>query len=172
MSNETKAKVVDSYIGLDDPLNVYTIILNGLKRLGFTQDTANLYAWFCQAIYKELKDDHDAIDSLQKIANANELLPKAISMNLVRSAGALKNYRLSARASVAAPVIDRLVAIAKYNGIELNECSISITKVALDIAGAGTGAVSSVGGIGVPLLFLSVIATFNDSYGFAKACIQ
>jgi hypothetical protein len=42
--------------------------------------------------------------------------------------------------------------------------------VAFDIAGAGAGAVTAVEGIGIPLLVLSVIATFNDSYGLAKAC--
>jgi hypothetical protein len=84
--------------------------------------------------------------------------------------GALKGRVLSGGAGVAAPFIDRLASIAKYYGIALDECSLSVTKVALDIAGAGTGAVTAVSGIGIPLLFLSVVATFNDSYGLAKAC--
>ena len=157
---------------MEDALKIYTLIHDGLKSLGFTEDKANRYAWFCQAIYKELKDHHDVIDGLQKIANATKLLPEALAMNLVKATGALKNYRLSGGASVVAPFVDRLAAIAKQNGIVLNECSLSVTKVALDIAGAGTGAVFSVSGIGIPLLFLSVVATFNDSDGIAKACSQ
>jgi hypothetical protein len=165
-------KVVDSYIGMDDFLKVYTLVHDGLVKLGFTEDKANRYAWFCQAIYKELKDQHDAIDGLQKTADANKLLPEAVAMNLVKSTGALKDFRFSAGVSVVAPFVDRLATIAKLNGIELNDCSLSVTKLALDIAGAGTGAVTSVGLIGIPLLFLSVAATFNDSLSLAKACSQ
>jgi hypothetical protein len=170
---EESQKVVDSYIGMDDVLNVYTVIFGGLKSLGFSEEQAKRYAWFCQAIYKELKDQHDAIDGLNKIASANKLLPQAIAMNLVTSTGALKNYRLSAGVSVVGPFIDRFAAIARKNGIALDECSLNVTKVALDIGGAGTGALSTVGGgIGIPLLFLSVISTFNDSYSLGKACFQ
>jgi hypothetical protein len=141
---------------------------------GFSAEKAKRYAWFCQAIYKELKDRHDVIDGLNRIASANKLLPQAIAMNLVTSSGALKNYWLSV--SVVGPFIDRFAAIAKKNGIALDECSLTVTKVALDIAGAGTGALSSVAEIGIPLLFLSVISTFNDSYSLGstddKACGQ
>src|SRR5580700_3653895 len=110
---EESQKVVDSYIGMDDVLNVYTVIFGGLKSLGFSEEQAKRYAWFCQAIYKELKDQHDAIDGLNKIASANKLLPQAIAMNLVTSTGALKNYRLSAGVSVVGPFIDRFAAIAR-----------------------------------------------------------
>jgi hypothetical protein len=155
---------------MEDPVKIYDAVHSGLKRMGFSEDKASRYGWFCQAIYKELKDQHDVLDGLDKIAAANKLLPQATAMNLVRSTAAIKDFRLSAGVSVVSPFIDRMAAIAKQNGIELNECSLSVTKVALDIAGAGTGAVTSVTGIGIPLLALSVIATFNDSYGLAKAC--
>lgn len=165
-------KVIDSYVGMDDPVKIYDLVHAGLTSLGFKEDKANHYAWFCQAVYEELKDHHDVIEGLQKIANANKLLPQAIAMNLAKSTGVLKDYRLSGGVSVVAPFIDRLAAIAKQNGIELNECSLSVTKVALDCAGAGAGALTSVSGIGIPLLFLSVVATFNDSYSLGKACFQ
>jgi len=164
-------KIVDSYIGMDDPLKIYTLIHDALIGFSFTEDKASRYAWYCQAVYKELKDRHDVLDGLQKISNANKLLPQAVAMDLAKSVGALKDYRLSAGVSVVAPFVDRLATIAKQNGIELNECSLGVTKVALDIAGAGTGAVTSVSGIGIPLLFLSVVATFNDSYSLGKACL-
>ncbi len=165
-------KVVDSYIGMDDFLNVYMLIHDGLIQLKFTEEKANQYAWFSQATYKELKDHHDVLDSLQKIAIANKLLPGQIAMGFAKGAAVVKDYRLSAGVGVVAPFVDRLTTIAKQNGIELNECSLSVMKVALDIAGAGTGAVTAVSGIGIPLLFLSVVATFNDSYGLGKACFQ
>jgi hypothetical protein len=163
-------KVADSFIGMDDPLKVYTIIHSGLMSLQISEATADRYAWFCQAVYKELKDQHDVTEGLQKIANANKLIPGSIALNFGKATATLKTYRLSAGASVVAPFLDRFAGIAKQNGIQLNECALSVTKVALDIAGAGAGAVSSVGLVGIPLLFLSVAATFNDSYGLAKAC--
>jgi hypothetical protein len=166
MAAEAK-RPVDGYIGMDDPVKVYSLIYAGLKKLGMPEEKANRYAWFCQAIYKELKDQHDVLDSLKTIAAANKLLPKAVAMNL---GGVIRNARLSAGVGVAAPFVDRFATISKEYGIELNECSLSVTKVALDIAGAGVGAVSSVEGIGIPLLFLSVVATFNDGYALGKAC--
>lgn len=161
---------VDSYIGMDDLLKVYSLIYSGLKRLQFSEDKANRYAWFCQAVYKELKDQHDVLAALKSIANANKVLPNATAMHLVNSVKVLKDARISGAAGIAAPVVDRLVTIAREYGIELNECSLSVTKVALDIAGAGVGAVTSVEAIGIPLLFLSVVATFNDGYTLGKAC--
>jgi hypothetical protein len=165
---EESSRIIDGYIGMDDQVKIYSLIHSGLRELGFTEDKANRYAWFCQAMYKELKDQHDLLDSLHKIAAANKILPKASAMFLTRS---VKDYRLSAGVGAVAPFIDRAATIAKQNGIELNECSLSITKVALDIAGAGTGAVTAVEGIGIPLLVLSVIATYNDSSALAKACM-
>ncbi len=172
---ESKSEnVVNSYIGMDDLLNIYKVAYSGLKGIGFSEVKADRYAWFCQAIYKELKDQHDVLDNLQKIATANKLLPGQLTMNFTSGVAAVKGFRLSARVGVAAPFIDRLASIAKKYDIELNECSLGVTKVALDIAGAGTGAVTSVTGIGIPLgiplLVLNVIATFNDSYSLGKAC--
>jgi hypothetical protein len=166
-----KQAILDDYVGKDDVVSVYRAVHDGLLKLNFSEDKANRYAWFCQDIYKELKDQHDVVDGLKKVAERNELLPKSIALNLVRSTEAIKDSRLSAGMGVIAPFVDRAAAIARLNGIELDECSLSITKVALDIGGAGTGALSSaVGGLGIPLLALSVIATFNDSYTLAKAC--
>ena len=170
-TKERVEKTLDDYVGTEDPLNLYQLVKGRLKNtFKFSEEKAGKYAWFCQLIYKEVKDNHDVEDGLQKIASANQLLPEAMAMNLVKSAGAIKNYRLSAGVSVVAPFIDRLAALAKGCGIELDECSLSVVKVALDIGGAGTGAVSSVSGFGIPLLCLSILATYNDGFGLVKAC--
>ena len=128
MPAESKA-VVDSYIGMDDPLKIYTLIHGGLIKLRVGEDKANRYAWFCQAVYKELKDEHDVIDGLQKIATANKLLPGQIAMNFVEAAGNINNYRMTAGGGIVAPFVDRLGAIAKQSGIELNECSLVSRKL-------------------------------------------
>ena len=171
MSAESQ-KIVDSYIGMDDQVKIYDLVNRGMVKLGFSKDQANRYGWFCQAIYKEVKDNHDFLDGLKKFATSNKLLSGAIEMKFVKTIPSFQNYRMSAGASIAAPIVDRLATLAKQNGIELNECSLCVTKVALDIAGAGTGAVGSVSGLGIPLLVLSVIATYNDGNALAKACFQ
>jgi hypothetical protein len=173
MPKGSKEQVVDSYIGLDDPVKIYDLVKQGLINTpGIGNDKAGKYAWFTQAVYKELMDQYAVVDGLNRIASANELLPEAMSMNLVKSTAALKDYRLSGGVAVVAPFVDRFAAIARLHGIEVNDCWASVAKVAIDIGGAGTGAVTSVSGFGIPLLALSVIATFNDSYSLGKACFQ
>ena len=62
-------KIVDSYIGMDDLVKIYSLVHAALLRMGFTEDKANRYAWYCQAIYKELKDRNDVLDGLKKIGS-------------------------------------------------------------------------------------------------------
>lgn len=171
MRKKDVEEAIDSYVGKDDPINVYTGLRKLLKRQGgVSDDVAEKTAFLGQWMYKELKDNHDLADALHKIASANKVLPKATLMNLT---GAVKQYRLSAGLGVAAPFVDRFAAIARANGIQLNECSLSISKVAMDIGGVGVGAVTSITGpVGLALLALSVVSTFNDSYGLGKACFQ
>ena len=67
--------------------------------------------------------------------------------------------------------MDRFAALARYKGIELNECALGVAKVATDIGSAGVGAVTSVSGFGVLLLGVSIVSTFQDSYSLGKACL-
>lgn len=173
-------KGVSSDRAMEHPLTAQALIRSKLRGLGFTEEKVHRYASYCKTISEEvekLKNRNEVIEGLQKIAKVNRLLPEAVAMNLVKSTQALKDSRLSAGVSVASagisvakPIIDRLRGMAEHRGIELNECALSLTTVAIDIAGAGTGAVTSVEGIGIPLLVLSVMSTLKDSYGLGKAC--
>jgi hypothetical protein len=134
-------------------------------------DKARAYATFCQAIYDYVQQNHDLSDGLKQIADANKLEPMARALELTKSVGTLGDVRLSGVAGVTNVFVDRFKALADYYGVELNDCSLAVTKVCLDIGSAGVGAVSSVTGLGVVWLGLSVIATFQDSYDLGKVCV-
>lgn len=82
----------------------------------------------------------------------------------------IRNHGMSGGATVLGVFVDRFGALARSQGIELNECALSVAKLATDIGGAGVGAVTSVGGFGVLLLGISVVSTFQDSYSLVNAC--
>jgi hypothetical protein len=82
----------------------------------------------------------------------------------------IKSYGMSGGASVLGVFVNRFDALAKSQGIELNECALTVAKVATDIGGAGIGAVSSVTGWGLLFLAVSVVSTLQDSYSLPGAC--
>ena len=84
----------------------------------------------------------------------------------------VQDYGRSGGASVLGVFVDRFAHMAKAQGIKLNECALSVAKVATDIGGAGVGAVSSVTGWGLLFLGISVLSTFNDSRSATKACLN
>ena len=63
--------------------------------------------------------------------------------------------------------VDRFEGYARHHGIELNDCSLQITKVALDIA---TGGVFAASVWGVFVAGFAVLSTFQDSYALGTAC--
>jgi hypothetical protein len=154
-----------------EPGRTFGFVYARLIGLGFEPKTAKNYATFCQAVYDYIQQNHDLQDSLAKIANANKLEPMARELQLTKSIRSLGDTRLAGGAGLANIFVDYFKAYAVANGIEINECSVAITKVCLDISSAGIGAVSSVTGVGVVWLGISVIATFQDSYDLGKICI-
>lgn len=152
------------------PGKTYDFVYGRLKgTLG--PEKAKAYANFCQAIYDFIQENHDLKDGLQQVANANQLQPMARQLQLTNSVRTLGDVRLSGSAGIANVFVDHFKALAEHYGIEVNECSLAVTKVCLDVASAGVGAVSSVTGIGLVWLGLSVIATFQDSYELGSVCI-
>ena len=126
------------------------------------------FFWRCSDIFKKHpeveealkygKDAYDVYDSAQKAVKASGYTG---SLNAL-----VRDYGASGGASVLGVFVDRFAALARYEGIELNECALSVAKVAADIGGA----VSLVSGFGVLLLGASIVATFQDSYSLARAC--
>ena len=66
--------------------------------------------------------------------------------------------------------VDQFGAYAKSQNIEVNQCALQVARVASDIAAAGVGSVTSVSGIGIPLLGYAIVSTYQDSYSLGKAC--
>ncbi len=152
------------------PGRTYDFVFGRLKTT-MGPDKAKAYANLCQAIYDYIQQDHDLTEGLKQVANANKLQPMARELQLTRAVGTLGDLRLSGVAGITNVFVDHFKALAEHYGIEVNECSLAVTKVCLDIGSAGIGAVSSVTGVGVVWLGLSVIATFQDSYDLGKVCL-
>ena len=117
------------------------------------------------SLLKALKDTLDAHDVYKGSKAAIGAAPYVGSLNAM-----IYNYGLSGGASVLGVFVDRFGALAKSQGIKLNECALSVAKVATDIGGAGVGAVTSVSGLGVLLLAVGIVSTFQDSKSLVKAC--
>ena len=158
----------------DEPENgkIYDFVHGKLvgPPLSWPDEKAKSYALFCQSVYNFIQDNHDLEDGLNHIANSQQLMPMARQLGLTRSVQVLGDVGLSGTAGIVNVFVDKFKEIATHCGIEVNECAFCVGKLALDLASAGVGAVSSVTGVGLVWLALSVVSTFQDSYDLGKAC--
>lgn len=83
----------------------------------------------------------------------------------------LPAHGVSGGAGVLQVFLNRFQVFAKSQGIELNECALAVSALALDIAAAGVGSVASVSGVGIGLLVLAGAQTMKDSWQFTEACV-
>ena len=150
--------------------------------------TASKYALFCQHIYayiqsnpqvqsalkemKDIKDAKDVEEGARKAMQAQTLLNNASEMGLTSAVNGLRSVRGGAAAAVLSVFVDRFASYARAQGIELNDCSLSIAKVSLDFAGAMVGGATAFTGWGLVLTGFSVLAMFNDSYELGKSCLM
>jgi len=86
------------------------------------------------------------------------------------STSKMYSYGAGGGAQVLGVFVDRFASYAQSQSLELNECSLGLARVSLDIATAGAGAVTSLSGIGAVVAGFAVISTFQDSYSLGKAC--
>jgi hypothetical protein len=149
----------------------YDFIYGRLILLNMNPDKAKAYANFCQDMYDYIQNNHDLAEGFKNIAIANKLQPMARELELTKSVGVLGDVRLSGVAGITNIFVDYFKALAAHYGIEINECSLSIAKVCLDIGSAGVGALSSVTGVGWVWLGLSVVATYQDSFELSRVCL-
>jgi hypothetical protein len=113
-----------------------------------------------------LKGGLDAHDLYKGAKAAKAAAGYTGNMNLL-----IRDFGASGGASVLGVFIDRFAAMAKNQGIEVNECALGVSKVFTDIGGVGVGAVGSVTGPWAWLLLgISVVGTYNDSSEMAKSC--
>jgi hypothetical protein len=67
--------------------------------------------------------------------------------------------------------VDRFEKLAETQGIELNDCSMAVVKVALDIAAAGVGSVTALSGFGLVVAGVAVLETAKDGYALGQVCV-
>ena len=166
---------------------VFSFVFSGLTRAGMNSNDASKYALFCQHVYSyiqsnpqvqtALKDFSDAKDTKEvsegadKALRAWSLLNNAEQMGLRSATIGLRNVRAGGSAAVLSVFVDRFAAYARAQGIEVNECSLALTKVSLDFAGAMVGGATALAGWGLVLAGFSLLSMFNDSYELGKACL-
>jgi hypothetical protein len=170
----------------NDGNKVFSLIFTSLIKVNVPLLTADRYARFAQDAYNKIQSDPHLKNSLDQYKNyksskeiiegagkmntASTLMKNAKDMNLPTT-GFVK-ARAAGFATIFAASVDIFESIAKQNGIELNECALSICKVSLDIAAAGAGAVTIASGVGALLLLMSVYATGTDAYTVGVTCIN
>jgi len=72
--------------------------------------------------------------------------------------------------------VNAIDSIAKKNGVELNQCALSISKLSLDFAGAlAAGATTATGigaAVGAVLTVMQIYAVGTDAYSLGLYCID
>lgn len=177
-----------SSVSSKEKLALATMVHSMLVKSGMEDRKAWGYGAFCQEIYNHiqsnpqlqqalkgyqyLKDGKEVYEGSAKVAKAENYLQNARDLGLTSAKAGLRNYRAAGAAGVLNVFVDRFEAMAKSQGIELNECSLAVTKVSLSIATAGTGLVSSLTPAGWVLLGVGVVSTFKESYSLGIACFS
>jgi hypothetical protein len=165
--------------GSSEGVRVGNSIYAALISTGLDEKRAASFALFCQDVYSYVQNDpklqaaldtYSVYDGSKKSVVAAGYIQRAGALGLKSGISGFSDYGKSGGAAVLGVFVDRFGAYAKSQGIELNECSLTLAKVALDVGGAGTGAVTALSGWGLLLAGVSVVATFKDSYSLAKVC--
>jgi hypothetical protein len=168
-------------------IELYDRIYTGLLTIKFSEDRARKYASFCTDVYDYVQQDADlqiaikgaqfkkfvddageAKEGLQKAYEAGKQLANAKRLNLPKSMAAAGKLRGASASKGLAAFVDVFEAVAKYEGIPLNECAMAVAKVALDFAGVLAGTT----GAGLLLSALAVLSVGKDSYDLGVACFN
>ena len=174
----------DTMASANDSTQFNVFVCAALRGTGVAPDKAASYSQLCTEMYTYVQANPDVKRALtfgQTISDTNSVYSglKNIStavgyINRGNAVGVdtsgFVSYGESGGAAVLGVFVDRFNSYAQNQGIELNQCAISVAKVSLDIAAAGTGTVSSLTVFGAVLFGLALIATVNDSHSLAQAC--
>jgi hypothetical protein len=166
---------------------IYSKIHSYLVGIGVKDATATSYATFAVRVYTTIQQDprlqaalkeyHRAMyvkdakevgEGFKKALQANHLMQNAISMDSSsRVITGFRNIRATSAAGILNTFVEYFEKYAEHHGIKLDECSLGVTKVCLDVIVGGAAATT---GWGLVLTGFCVIATFKDSYELGKAC--
>lgn len=163
-------------------VKLYNGVYNALIVGGMNPAGARTYAHFAMDVYAYIEDDpqlQGALAGLKSVYKGRKEANEAVvafryvlgARDLNLSAGAA---RFAAKGTVAmAGVIPEFVnycaALAKINGIEMNECAISVTTVMLDVLTVVAMADTVVG---VWAAAMQALSTVNDSREMVNMCLS
>ena len=163
-------------------------IRSALVSAGVDSRKADAWSLFCQDLFCYIQNDpvlhtaltvflkgksgKDVYDGSKMIAQSTKLIGNAASMGLVSATPRLATLRAGGAANVLSGFVDLFEGYAKGHGIELNECSLNVSKVILDLGGAMVGGATAPTGFGLILAAMSVLSMGQDSYSLGKACLN
>ena len=160
-----------------------TVVKSSLIRAGVDPDEADKYTLLSMEIYryllehpetlqavKAVKDTHDVYDGTRKAFTAAGYIDRAATLGLSSAKSGFSAYGASGGAIVLQVFRERFEAFAKSQGFELNECSMAISALSLDIAAAGIGSVTALSGLGAVLAAFAVLGTLKDGYMVGQVC--
>jgi len=167
---------------VDVALKIYDAVKNSLTIAQVPKETAEKYAQFAVEMYEYIesrpqlqfalegaKSTYEMGKGAQGYVNAMGYAGRATEMNLVASAERFAGSgNVSAGGAISA-FVDYFAGMAKSLGIEVNECSIAVTKVMLDVLTVVAMADTVVGIWAAALQLLSLKA---DIVGMKIACLQ
>jgi hypothetical protein len=178
-------------------ITVSTFVFSGLTRMSVDASTASKYATFAQDLSSHIANNPTlqrailmwnrgvlawnisqiqqgygtAVRASTLMSNANDLGLSGAGFERVADGG------LATMLSASVVVID---AIAKKNGVTLNQCALSISKLSLDFAGtlaAGGATVATAptgvgAAVGAVLTVMQIYAVGTDAYSLGVYCID
>lgn len=160
-----------------------TTIACSLAKNGVPAEKARKYGAFAMEMHRYLAenpkaseavgvicDTYDAYDGSKKIFTAAKYLRNGAALGLKSAKPGFRSFGASGAGAVISVFHSRFQTLAKRQGIELNECMMAVSELALSIGTAGTGAVTSVTGFGLVLAGIGIVSTWNASQAAVQAC--
>ncbi len=154
-------------------------VRSALMATGADAATATRYAHYVGAMHEEIfrsPELREALESARtlyeggsKVATGTAHLRRATELGHLAAVARYGTYAYSGAAGVLSVFHDRFSALAKQQGIPLNECAMAISKVALTAAAAGAAAVPT-GGLSLIVLAFALLEQAKQGMAVYDAC--
>jgi len=162
--------------GSETEVKIYDVAFIALRKAGIPDAQAQKYAIFAIEVYKVVSDDprlqqalaiYHFRKGLKDAATAFTYADKATALQLDASAARFAAKGAEGMGDAIGAFVDYFSAFAKMMGVEMNECALCITKVALDALTVVAMTETVVGAVGAALQALS---TVKDTRDMLNAC--
>jgi len=112
-----------------------------------------------------------AYDDARRVFTGTRHMRRASGLASLPVSSRYGAYSWRAANGVFAAFLSHAAPFAKSQGVELEECSLAISRLSLAVIGAGTGAVSLPTGFGAILLLLAVKEAFESGKALGEHCV-